>query len=71
MVTSQELTLQQLKPLVVNPTWAHFESYLSDERDKLLIQLTQCNTEDFKKLQGQVQALDKLLRLKDHMTNNQ
>jgi len=71
MEKSQEQTLRQLKAVVANPNWEIFEEYIMFKRDKLLDKLTQCRPEELQKLQGNVQTLDELLRLKEHMRDSE
>lgn len=55
---------QSLKGLLTNPQWTKMEEYLAEERNRLVIQLCKCGTEDLKDLQGQIKALDRLLALR-------
>ncbi len=62
---------QLLKPLLLNEHWITFEEYLAGERTRLVIQLCNCNENQLKELQGQIRALDNILKLKQSLKTEQ
>jgi hypothetical protein len=62
---------QQLKPLLVNPDWTLFETYLAAEKSRLVIQLCNCKEDELKSLQGQIKTIDSILRLKSTLKTEQ
>lgn len=59
---------QQLKPLIINPSWEKMEDYLADEKTRLVSQLCNCNDlSELKKLQGQLITIEKLLAMKENL----
>ena len=59
-----KLPHQSLKPLLVNPDWKLMEEYLADLKNRLVIQLCNCNETQLKDLQGQIKTIDSILALK-------
>lgn len=58
---------QQLKPLILNDNWKLMEEYLAGEKSRLVGKLCNCNESEFKLLQGQIKALDVLLKLREQL----
>lgn len=54
----------RLRPLIVSEQWTLLEGYLEDRKTVLMTQLETCELEDLKNIQGSVQILNELLRLK-------
>lgn len=62
---------QLLKTLLLNDHWTTFEEYLAGERNRLVIQLCNCNETELKSLQGQIKMLEKILSLKPSLKAEQ
>ena len=57
---------QLLKPLLMNEHWGLMEQYLAGEKTRLVTQLCSCNDiNEVKSLQGQIKALEQILKLKE------
>lgn len=62
----------KLKPLLTDRyLWKLLEDYVTDETSRLVTKLLNCRESELKHLQGQVQALDTLVRLRSQLITDE
>lgn len=59
---------KRLRPLIRSNHWDLLVEVLKERKESCIMQLLTCDPEDLKRLQGSVQELDNLLKLKDTLT---